>query len=170
MNSAPPLFHLYLYALDYGWHIHRYDVPYAFIRSEAACTIFGYPPKGQMDFPGQILKLSKMLYGSKQAAALWYSLLNDFLHKLGFIASPMDPCCYRRQCSPGSDPTGPRSDATIILHVDDMRVATHPDALQDFHDELFQEFQCQNLGTSNRTPAHTIDTIEYTIGVGSKEI
>jgi hypothetical protein len=57
------LFHLY--AVEYGWPIQQYDVPQAFLRSDADCTIFVYPPKGQSDFPGQLLKLSKMLYGSK---------------------------------------------------------------------------------------------------------
>jgi hypothetical protein len=84
------LFHLY--ADEYGWHIQQFDVPQAFLRFDADCTIFVYQPKGQSDFPGQILKLSKMLYGSKQAAALWYNLFNAFLLKMGFVASSMDPC------------------------------------------------------------------------------
>ncbi len=100
-----------------------------------------YPPKGQSDFPGQILKLSKMLYGSKQAAALWYNLLNAFLLKIGFVASPMDPCFYRRLCLATTDVTRPRSDAIIILHVDDMRAAASPGVLNVIHDLLFQEFQ-----------------------------
>ena len=133
------LFHLY--AVEYGWNIQQYDVPQAFLRSDADCTIFVHPPKGQVDFPGQILKLSKMLYGSKQAAALWYNLLNTFLFKIGFLASPMDPCFYRRPCDISSDPDGPRSDALIILHVDDMRVAAGPEVLSWIHDQLFSEFQ-----------------------------
>ena len=133
------LFHLY--AVEYGWHIQQYDVPQAFLRSDADCTIFVHPPKGQSDFPGQILKLSKMLYGSKQAAALWYNLLNTFLLKMGFLASPMDPCFYRRPCDISSDSDGPRSDAIIILHVDDMRVAAGPEVLSWVHDQLFNEFQ-----------------------------
>ncbi len=52
------LFHLYLYADEYEWPIQQYDVPQAFLHS---------------DYPGQILKLSKMIYGSKQAAALWFN-------------------------------------------------------------------------------------------------
>jgi hypothetical protein len=35
------LFHLY--AVEYGWHIQQYDVPQAFLRSDADCTIFVYP-------------------------------------------------------------------------------------------------------------------------------
>ncbi len=66
------LFHLY--AVEYGWPIQQCDVPQAFLRSDADNTISVYPPKGQADFPGQLLKLSKMLYGSKPGAALWLNL------------------------------------------------------------------------------------------------
>ena len=133
------LFHLY--AVEYGWQIQQYDVPQAFLRSDVDCTIFVHPPRGQSDFPGQLLKLSKMLYGSKQAAALWFNLLNTFLLKLGFQASSMDPCFYRRPIQPGkTSKTGSRSDAIIILHVDDMRVAADPVELRIIHDRLFEEF------------------------------
>jgi hypothetical protein len=154
------LFHLY--AVEYAWSIQQYDVPQAFLRSDADCTIFVHPPKGQSEFPGQILKLSKMLYGSKQAAALWYNLLNTFLLKLGFVASTMDPCFYRRPCAVNTDPTAPRSDAIIILHVDDMRVAALPEVLKDIHAQLFAEFQ---ITTSDSGRFLGMDT-EYDLAKG----
>ena len=159
-SESVRLFHLY--AVEYGWSIQQFDVPQAFLRSDADCTIFVHPPKGQSDFPGQILKLFKMLYGSKQAAALWYNLLNTFLHKIGFVASSMDPCFYRRPCIPGTDPTEPRSDAIIILHVDDMRVAATPAVLKVIHDLLFTEFQ---ITTSDSGRFLGMDT-EYDIQHG----
>jgi hypothetical protein len=70
--------------VEYSWEIAQYDVSQAFLRSEADCDIFCAPPQGFSEFPGQILELSKMLYGSKQAAALWYNLLNAFLLQIGF--------------------------------------------------------------------------------------
>ncbi len=98
--------------------------------------------RGDVEFPGHILKLSKMLYGSKQAAALWFKLLDSFLKSLGFISSFFYPCFYRRPTEHNShDPTLAQSDAIIILHVDDMRVAAAPEVLQDIHDKLFAEFQ-----------------------------
>jgi hypothetical protein len=152
------MFHLY--AVEYGWHIQQYDVPQAFLRSEADCTIFVYLPKGQSDFPGQLLKLAKMLYG--RAAALWYNLLNSFLIKLGFVASPMDSCFYRRACPAVTDPTMAKSDAIIILHVDDMRVAASPDVLQVIHDKLYAEFQ---ITTSDCGRFLGMDT-EYNLATG----
>jgi hypothetical protein len=159
-SESVRLFHLY--AVEYGWAIQQYDVPQAFLRSEADCTIFVYPPNGQSEFPSQILELSKMLYGSKQAAALWFNLLNTFLLKLGFVASPMDPCFYRRACCTGGDSNLPRSDAIIILHADDMRVAAHPDVIQVIHDQLFMEFQ---ITTSDSGRFLGMDT-EYVIVKG----
>ncbi len=134
----------------------------AFLRSDADCTIFVYPPKGQSDSPGQLLKLAKMLYGSKQAAALWFNLLNAFLEKLGFIASPMDPCFYRRPCEVTPDSDDSSSDAIIILHVDDMCVAAPPDILKVIHDQLYNEFQ---ITTSDCDRFLGMDT-EYNLTTG----
>ena len=154
------LFHLY--AVEYGWPIQQYDVPQAFLRSDADCTIFVYPPKGQSDFPGQLLKLAKMLYGSKQAAALWFNLLNTFLIKLGFVASSMDPCFYRRVTKGNTELTMSKSDAIIILHVDDMRVAAPPDIIKVIHDQLYDEFQ---ITTSDCSRFLGMDT-EYNLEKG----
>ncbi len=73
--------------MEYSWHIKQFDVPQAFLSSDADCDIFCSPSQGFAEFPGQLLKLSKMLYGSKQAAALWHNLLNTFLLEVGFVAS-----------------------------------------------------------------------------------
>jgi hypothetical protein len=137
------LFHIY--AVEYSWSIQQYDVPQAFLRSKADCDIFAYPPKGFAEFSGQLLKLSKMLYGSKQAAALWYNMLNSFLLEIGFVASPLDPCFYRRpiklHSASQSIEFSARSDAILILHVDDMRVAAEPLVLESIHNLLFQKFE-----------------------------
>jgi hypothetical protein len=127
------LFHIY--AVEYSWIIKQYDVPQVILRSKADCDIFVYPPNGFAEFSGQLLKLAKMLYGSKQAAHLWYNLLNDFLLKIGFTASFMDPCFYRRIAENGE------IDALIILHVDDMRVAANDVVTAEIHALLFAQFE-----------------------------
>ena len=86
-SESVRLFHMY--AVEYAWNIQQYDVPQAFLRSKADCDIFCYPPNGFAEFPGQLLKLAKMLYGSKQAAALWYNLINTFLLEMRFQSSEM---------------------------------------------------------------------------------
>jgi hypothetical protein len=108
-----------------------------------------------------------MLYGSKQAAALWYKLLDAFLKKLGFVSSFLDPCFYWRPITDNShDSTLAQSDALIILNVDDMRVAASPAILKDIHDRLYSEFQ---ITTSDTGRFLGMDT-EYDIARGVLKI
>ena len=62
------LFHIV--CVEEGYHIGQYDVPQAFLKADIDHDIFVYPPKGQSDFPGQLLRLRKALYGGKQSAYL----------------------------------------------------------------------------------------------------
>ena len=153
------LFHVY--AVEYAWPIQQYDVPQAFLRSDADCDIFVSPPNGFAEFPGQLLKLSKMLYGSKQAAALWYNLINGFLMEIGFVSSTMDPCFYRRPITGAAD-NDACADAIIILHVDDMRVAASASVLTDIHARLYSKFE---ITTSDTGRFLGMDT-EYDLDAG----
>jgi hypothetical protein len=112
-----------------GWDIRQYDVPQAFLQAPVDHIIFVYPPRTNVEFPGQLLKLRLALYGAKQSSALFFKLLNGFLLSLGFISSTMDPCFYKRM------------DALIIVHVDDMRCSGTPEALLSIHGALFQRFK-----------------------------
>jgi hypothetical protein len=88
------IFHVY--AVEMGWDIRQYDVPQAFLQSPVDHDIFVHPPRTNIEFPGQILKLRLALYGAKQSSALFYKLLNSFLLSLGFVSSTMDTCFYKR--------------------------------------------------------------------------
>jgi hypothetical protein len=79
-----------------GWDIRQYDVPQAFLQSPVDYDIFVYPPRANVEFPGQLLKLRLALYGAKQSSALFYKLLHGFLLSLGFVSSTMDACFYKR--------------------------------------------------------------------------
>jgi hypothetical protein len=89
--------------------------------------------------PRTTLKASPCpVYGAKQSSALFFDLLNTFLLSLGFVSSTMDACFYRRY------------DALIIAHVDDMRCAGTPQALEVIHDALFQRFSIITTGDGLR--------------------
>ena len=124
----------HLYNVEHGLSIGQYDVPCAFLQSEADCDIFVYPPKGNGEHPGQILRLRKMLYGAKQSAYLWNKKLDTFLRSLGFETGSLDPCFYKRK-EKGSD-----FFTTIILHCDDLRVGATPTVLKQIKDALFSEY------------------------------
>ena len=126
------LFHLY--CVEHSHAIGQYDVPQAFLQADAEGDIFFYPPPGCSDFPGQIYKCKLNLYGTKNAARVWYLRFIQFLHTLGFEADTMDPCFFRRL-----EPDGRYS--LIITHVDDSRVGAAPAVLEEIYTALFNEFR-----------------------------
>jgi hypothetical protein len=112
-----------------GRDIRQYDVPQAFLQSPVDHDISVYPPRNNVGFPGQLLKLRLALYGAKQSSDLFFKLLNGFLLSLGFVSFQLDACFYKRD------------DALLIVHVDDMRCAGTPEALQSIHEALFTRFK-----------------------------
>jgi hypothetical protein len=120
------LFHVF--CVEEGLHIGQYDVPQAFLKADIDHDIFVYPPRGQSEFDGQLLKLRRALYGGKQSAYLWFSMINTFLLSLGFKCSPLDSCFYRRM------------DAVLILYCDDLRIGASPGVLASLHNSLSEKF------------------------------
>jgi hypothetical protein len=114
--------------VEEGFGIGQYDVPQAFLKAFIDFVIFVYPPKGQAEFEGQILKLRRALYGGKQSAFLWYKLMNEFILELGFVASVLDKCLYRRK------------DAILILFCDDLRIGASDSVLESLHQAFYDKF------------------------------
>ena len=56
------------------------------------------------------LKLLKNCYGSKDAAANWFTVLSNSLQERGFTQSPIDPCLFTH------------SDCIIATYVDDCLI------------------------------------------------
>jgi hypothetical protein len=146
------LFHVI--SVEMGWVIMQYDVPQAFLQSPVDHDIFVFPPKGNIEFPGQLLKLRLALYGAKQSSALFYKLLHGFLTSLGFVSSTLDACFYRRD------------DALIIVHVDDMRCSGAPDTVATIHAALHQRFK---ITTSDGSRFLGMDT-RYDVTAGILEM
>jgi hypothetical protein len=120
------LFHIY--CVEESFAIGQYDVPQAFLKAYMDHDIFAYPPKEQATFQGQILKLRRALYGGKQSAFLWFTMVNAFLLELGFVSSSLDRCLYKR------------SDAVLILFCDDLRIGASSEVLVFLHQSLFERF------------------------------
>jgi hypothetical protein len=120
------IFHVICVEESYG--IGQYDVPQAFLKAFIDFDIFVYPPKGQAAFDGQLLKLRRALYGGKQSAFLWFTLMNEFILELGFIPSPLDKCLYRRP------------DAVLILFCDDLRIGAKESILASLYASFYDKF------------------------------
>ena len=143
------LFHAY--CIEYDYAIRQFDVPQAFLQSEVEHDIFFYPPRGFAEFPGQIFKCLRNLYGTKEAARLWFKAFAAFLLEIGFESTSifmpattdaehpfpfidsMDPCLFRRREQSGLF-------SIAICHVDDSRIGSTPELLEDIWAALFQRF------------------------------
>jgi hypothetical protein len=120
------IFHVVCVEESYG--IGQYDVPQAFLKAFIDFNIFVYPPRGQAEFEGLILKLRRALYGGKQSTYLWYTMMNEFIVELGFTASTLDKCLYRRE------------DAVLVLFCDDLRIGASDLVLEKLYASFYGKF------------------------------
>ncbi|GJR01275.1 retrovirus-related pol polyprotein from transposon TNT 1-94 [Tanacetum coccineum] len=68
------------------WPMHQLDVNNAFLYGYVEEEVYIKPPEGYSKaLPGQVIKLSKSLYGLKQASRQWNQELSKFLNCLGFV-------------------------------------------------------------------------------------
>ena len=71
-----------------------------------------------------LVELDKALYGTVEAAKLWYDMLTGVLVAEGFVANPYDACVFNK--------TGKTAhQVTICLHVDDLLVTCRDDSELD---------------------------------------
>jgi len=61
------------------------------------------------------VKLKKALYGTIQAALLFWRLLSDTLMEWGFVLNKYDTCVANKQIN--------GKKCTIIWHVDDLKIS-----------------------------------------------
>lgn len=97
---------LIVVAVIKGWHIHQLDVNNAFLYSESNEDVYLiFPPGLKYVSPSQVSKLSKSLYGLKQASRQWYDRLYTLLkHADHTIFTCITPTSYM----------------TLLIYVDDI--------------------------------------------------
>ena len=75
-----------------GWKIHQMDVKTAFLHGVIKEEIYVEQPQG-FEVHGQethVCHLKKVLYGLKQAPRAWYSRIDSYLQRIGFMKSDAD--------------------------------------------------------------------------------
>ena len=99
------------------------DISSAFLQGAESKgePLYMYPP--ERGLPGisqeQILRLKRPVYGRPDAPRAWYEQLAGFIvGEMGFQKSVLDPALFIHRKSDGNP------DGLIVLHVDDLMVAT----------------------------------------------
>jgi hypothetical protein len=61
------------------------------------------------------VKLSRALYGTIEAAKIWYDTLSSKFRKEGFTQNAYDNCVFNKEYN--------NNQLTVLLHVDDLKIA-----------------------------------------------
>jgi hypothetical protein len=129
------------------WHITGCDIGNAYLEALTNRDLYMELPADYTGFDDNgnvrrvIVRLRKNLYGSKQAALMWYSLISEVLCRRGFKRSRYEPCCFIL------DPNGCIDNAYVIVcvYVDDLLItgpsAKQVESIKQYLAESFQKIK-----------------------------
>jgi hypothetical protein len=118
------------------YHIVQLDLTNAYLHAPILQdVVFIYIPEG---FPhaGEIARLRKAAYGTKQGARRFYDYTVKVLDHIGFTKCPNDSCLFRYLTNEGHA-------CFLLQYVDDALIAGEQSAIQKVQEELKKYFQCK---------------------------
>ena len=88
-------------------------------------------------FPGQgeIARLRKAAYGTKQGARRFYDYTASILLHIGLTQCPLEPCLFRYLVD--------EDECFLIQYVDDSFIAGAPRAVSKLQEEMKKHFKCK---------------------------
>lgn len=129
-------------AAQNSWSIYQLDVKSAFLHGELEEEVYVEQPTEyvKQGCERQVYRLKKALYGLKQAPRAWYSRINAYFIKGGFIKCPYEHTIYTKY--------GVNKKILIVcLYVDDLIYTSNDNTmLVDFKKSMMKEFDMTDLG------------------------
>lgn len=120
------------------FHVIQFDVKTAFLNGHLEEEIYMQQPEG-FQRGNHVMRLRKSLYGLKQAARAWNTLLKSSLESVGLKQSEADDCLFTMKTSEGVLYLG--------AHVDDLIVVSSSLSMIDVMEtKLAKAFELKNLG------------------------
>jgi hypothetical protein len=137
-------------AAKYDFDLHEMDVMTAFLGGKLTKEIYMHPPQGffrlQSIFKpngggkGGVLHLYRSLYGLRQAANVFYNVFKSHLLNIAFVPSKVDAGFFFLYDNKEN------LHATIVLRVDDVMIAAHPEVILSIKEKLTARFKMHDLG------------------------
>ncbi|RVW54330.1 Retrovirus-related Pol polyprotein from transposon TNT 1-94 [Vitis vinifera] len=128
----------------YDFELHQMDVKTAFLNGDIDETIYMVQPENFVseDSKNMVCKLTKSIYGLKQASRQWYFKFHQIIVSYGFEANLMDECVYHKF-------SGSKY-IFLVLYVDDILLATNDiSILHDTKSFLSKHFEMKDLGDAS---------------------
>lgn len=86
----------------FNYELKQMDVITAFLNAKLDEDVYMHVPEGFKYSTGDVLKLIKSLYGTKQAPHMWNDNLNAFIMSIGFDRLTSDTCVYVKRTKSGN--------------------------------------------------------------------
>ena len=132
---------LLAYATYHGFKLFQMDVKSVFRNGPFKEEVYVEQPPGFEDseYPCHVYKLSKALYGPKQASRAWYECLRDFLITNGFIVGKVDRTLFTKTIAKNS--------FICQIYVDDIIFGTtNKSSCEEFSRIMIQKFEMSMMG------------------------
>ncbi|KAL9265236.1 Retrovirus-related Pol polyprotein from transposon TNT 1-94-like protein [Drosera capensis] len=124
-----------------SWEVHHMDIKLAFLNRELEKEVYVTQPGG-FEVQGQehlVYRLSKSLYGLRQAPRAWNTRIDRSLKELGFIRYSQVQAIYTRG----------EGDVAVIMgvYVDDLiMTGDNTREVKSFKQQMMTEFEMSDLG------------------------
>ena len=125
-----------------SWPVYQLDVKSTFLHGELEEKVYiDQPPRYvKPGHENQVYKLKKALYGLKQAPRAWYSCIDAYFVKEGFLKYPYEFTLYTKFGVDGKM-------LIVCLYVDDLIYVSNDGVmLADFKKSMMNEFDMIDLG------------------------
>jgi hypothetical protein len=132
---------LLAYATYHGFKLYQMDVKSAFLNGPIKEEVYVEQPPGFEDseYPNHVYKLSKALFGLKQAPRAWYECLRDFLITNGFKVGKVDPTLFTK--------TVAKDLFVCQIYVDDIIFgSTNKSTCEEFSRIMIHKFEMSMIG------------------------
>jgi hypothetical protein len=142
---------LLAYAAYHGFKLYQIDVKSAFLNGPIKEEVYVEQPPGFEDseYSNHVYKLSKALYGLKEAPRAWYECLRDFLTTNGFKVGKADPTLFTK--------TVAKDLFVCQIYVDDIIFgSTNKSTCEEFSRIMIQKFEMSSnskLAPSSAKPS-----------------
>ncbi|KAG8479264.1 hypothetical protein CXB51_029046 [Gossypium anomalum] len=124
--------------------LHQMDVKTAFLNGDIEETIYMVQPENfeLKDSKNMVCKLTKSIYGLKQASRQWYHKFHQIIISFGFEINIVDDCVYHKF-------NGSKY-IFLVLYVDDILLATNDiGLLHETKRFLSKHFEMKDLGDAS---------------------
>lgn len=135
------------------YQVKHFDIKTAFLNGKLDEVIYMKQPPG-FEIDNRVCKLTKSLYGLKQAARQWNNEIHRVLSEIGCDRSNEDQCLYSLKRN--------KETAYIIIHVDDLLIAGSNNKIIDFiSTKIGKEFEIKDLGEVSQFLGIDVSKDEY---------